>query len=361
MPNSPYPRLRRHLSSGIVQVRIKTPRGMQWLSTGQTSYQAARDVCDQARINELQVAACANLLTGDVIGRLLIGKRFTCSGILEAWAEDVRESMAPETFSGYQTTLLAWLEAIEAGDLPLTGIQKPMISGWVNARRITFRTRQSRLGAIRSFYGFAAVAGYCVGDLSQRVRVRTDDLLFSEMEPKEILPFTETEFRTLMASQRISADWRHATALAYWLGLRLRDVACLEWDSIREAEVIIYPKKTGRRLALPLDDPLLGGGELRGVLAEMTIARVPGEPFCFPVMRATVLDTVKRAKLSVQFGRILRQHKIADRRFHSCRHAAAVRLRTAGKTLEEIGRVLGHASEGVTKRYAEHGEKAVDG
>lgn len=340
-------------ASGIVCVCIKTPRGNQWISTGQTTEAKAREVCDMAMIEKMQMAACANALTADVISRLMAGKRITCAEILEGWKQESVDCLAAQTLHNYESTLRQWMDAGKLWKEPMTAIKRSQLSAWVNGKHVPIGTRGTRLAAIRSFFKYASNTGYCVGNMANLVQVRFHDLMFNEHESKETIPFTHDEYLRLMDSPIVKGFWRLAIPLGYWLSLRLRDIACLEWDSIKGDKFVIYPKKTGRRLELPLDEPLLGGGELQRVFMEM-LEQDSGSHFCFPVEREVALDPKRRALLSVQFQRLLKRVGIEDRRFHGLRHAAAVRLKAAGKTMEEIGKVLGHADTKTTGIYANH-------
>lgn len=354
-------RLRKNRKTGTVLVGVRTPRGMQWISTGQTSYRDAKRVCDEARVQEAQMAACANLLMSDVISRLLTGKRCSCTDILEAWREEAGHGTAPGTRELYGIILNQWLVESKLERTAITGIRRGRLSEWVNHPGLSLNGRVMRRKVLVSFYKFAVAAGFCGNNPMPLVKVSRRGLEFGQMEPKETVPMTEAEFRVLMTGGKISRTWRQATALAYWLGLRLSDIAALEWASVQEDRIVVYVRKTGRRLELALDDPLLGGGELRGIIAEMMEDRLarPG-PYCFPEFRETINDVRKRAKLSVQFGRVLARNGITGRRFHSLRHAAAMRLKDAGVEIEGISRVLGHSGTAATRIYTAHegaGEK----
>ena len=347
-------RFRKRHSSGIVCVGVKTPRGIQWISTGQTSHAKAREVVDAAMVERLQMAACANMLTPDVISRVMTGRRFSCMDILEAWKAEVSPDISPDTLSNYESAIRQFLADTECGSQPISAIRRTTLSGWVNASGVSAGSRRARLAALRSYYRFASAAGYCVGNPATLITVRFRDLLFPQIEQKETLPLTPAEYEILMASPKLRGFYRYATALGYWLGLRLRDVACLEWASIQGARVIVHTKKTSARVALSVDDPLLGAGELRRIIMEMLDQPSTDPVFCFPERRAVALDTQKRAKLSVQYQRVLQAHGIRGKRFHSCRHAFAVRLDNAGKTLEQIGELLGHSSTKTTEIYVNH-------
>lgn len=347
-------RLQKHRASGVVRVRIHTPRGAQWVSTGQTSYARAREVCDKAMVERLQMAACAEALTPDVISRLTTGRRFTCSDILDAWKQEALVDLAPDTFNAYEVTLRAWMEFCECAKSPLSAVPRRELDAYVNEPGVAAGTRRGRLASLRSYYKFASAAGYCVGNPAERVRVKTRDLLFAELEPKETLPISDAEYRTLMASPKLRGFYRHATALGYWLGLRLRDIAGLQLASLQENVATVYQRKTGQRLQLPLDDPLLGAGELNRILLEI-VEQVPaGSKFCFPEKWAIAIDPKRRANLSVAYQRILQAHGITGKRFHSLRHSHAMRLKEAGLTMEQIAERMGHASTASTAIYTDH-------
>lgn len=348
------PRLKKHRSSGVIQVRIFTPRGAQWISTGQTSFKRAREACSKAMIEELQMAACAQALTADAISRMLTGRRFTCVDILDAWKQESMVDLAPDTFNAYDGTLRQWMEFGECARKPLSSVPRRELDAFVNEPGVAAGTRRGRLASLRSYYKFASASGFCVGNSADRIQVKTRDLLFVGLEPKETIPLTEAEYRILMDSPKLTGFYRHATALAWWLGLRLRDVACLELESLRGDSIIIYTKKTGARLEIPLDNPLLGGGELRRVLLEVVEQSVPNSKFCFPDKRSIAINPKRRANLSVVYQRILRRHGITGKRYHSLRHAFAMRLDAAGMTLEQIAKSLAHASTESTRVYTAH-------
>jgi len=146
--------------------------------------------------------------------------------------------------------------------------------------------------------------------------------------------------------------WNAAVRLSYWVGLRLTDIACMEWASVSPDEVIVWTRKTHTRVALPISDPLLGGGDLRCLFFELMEHNRHAE-YVFPEEREVALDPAKRAKHSVYFSRQLSALGIEGKSFHCLRHSFATRLAEAGKTIEDIGRVMGHSPKGtdVTKGY----------
>lgn len=67
---------------------------------------------------------------------------------------------------------------------------------------------------------------------------------------------------------------------------------------------------------------------------------------------ALLHDPEKRAKLSVHAGRIFARAGVEGKSFHCLRHSFVTRLSKSGKSLEEIGKIVGHSSTETTKGYA---------
>lgn len=351
-------RLRKDKIIGTIEVRIVTPLGVQWLSTGTRDFDEAARICDAAMVQELQMAACSTFLGNNVMARVINGRKNTCQRVLDGWASEMRANMAPTTIYGYEVTLKRMFADLECAGQPVSAIVSSKLVDWVNESRVPFPSRVHRLKSAKSFFKFCSALGLCHGNPAKLIKVQVRDLYLDEIEVKETLPFTQEEYRLLMNSPEVPQFWRWAVCLSYWLGLRLKDIACLQWDSIQTNQVVLYPQKTGRRLVLQLGDPLIGGDDLLKVIAEMCELKLTMVPqrrrYCFTAKKDIALDIKKRSLLSAEFLRILRDHGIVGKRFHSLRHASAMRLKASGRTLEEIASVLGHSSTEATKVYVTH-------
>lgn len=344
-------RFRRDRETGFIKVALQTPRGRKWISTGERTIRRAHEVCDQAMIDKLQMAANAGVLNDDAVSLLRVGRRFGCMDVFEAWKEERSIDLSDETMASYEQIVLQFISGEDCRNKPVHAIGRRALDQFVNGQGIALATRRVRLAAVRSYFGFASAAGYTVGNLAMRVFVRKRDLLFVQAEAKEVLPITAEEYARIMASPKVGGFWRWATALSYWLGLRISDVACLEWASIQPDHIVVHTRKRGGRVAFHLDDPLFGGGELRRIVAEMREHGEQDEVFCFPKEREKMLDTTKRAQLSWGYIRVLHRCDIKGKSFHGLRHALATRLAAAGKTLKEIGHAMAHSDEETTAGY----------
>ena len=344
-------KFRRDRETGVIKVALKTPRGRQWVSTGEFSLPRAQAVCDEAMIDRLQMAANAGVLNEDAVSRLTVGRRFGCMDVFKAWKEEKSLDFSDETMRGYEQTVLQFLSGEDCRNRSVHAITRSALNHFVNAPGIALASRRARLAAARSYFGFASAAGYCMGNLAQRVTVRKRDLLFVHAEPKEVQPITAEEYAKIMASPKAAKFWRWSTAIAYWLGLRISDVACLEWAAVKSDCVIIHTRKRGGRVELSLDEPLYGGGELRRIFDEIREHGERDDTFCFPAQREKALDPTKRAQLSWGYIRVLKRCGIEGKSFHGLRHAFATRLESAGRPIEEIRDAMAHAHEETTAGY----------
>ena len=175
---------------------------------------------------------------------------------------------------------------------------------------------------------------------------------------------TPAELRTLIASAQGSL--RLLLLAGALTGSRLGDIVTMRWSDLdlETGEWTFTPMKTsrtGKRLALPLLEPLLS--ELRAVKSESIhpdvfqrerelwargdLTEVISAHFeaCGIVTQEAVADGSQRRRARIVAG------------FHSLRHSAATISAKSGQNLALIQSTLGHGSAGMTARYC-HGDSA---
>ncbi len=154
--------------------------------------------------------------------------------------------------------------------------------------------------------------------------------------------------------------WRFAVICSRENGLRLSDIAQLEWRCVTDAHTLtVWTGKTNKRLVHKMS-PYLEGA---------LFAIIPTHPdFVFPEQNAISRDVKRRALLSVQFKRICEAVGIKGKSFHHLRHAAACgkkneskesKLDLAMRLVEvldrkEISAMLGHSNGKTTDIYTNH-------
>lgn len=191
------------------------------------------------------------------------------------------------------------------------------------------------------------------------VRVK---LLKSAKESKR-RAFTLHEIRRILRACADNAEWRGLVLFGLDLGQRLGDLAKLTWRAVDldTGEVAFSTRKTGRRIVLPLLQPL------SDYLSALPASDNPNA-FIFP--RAA--SAKRTASLSNQFREILvegglveplaRGHKSTGKgrnqareaseiSFHSLRHSAVTMLKAAGVSDFMAREIVGHESAAISRQY----------
>jgi integrase len=191
------------------------------------------------------------------------------------------------------------------------------------------------------------------------VRVK---LLKSTAESKR-RAFTLNEIKRILKACGDDTEWRGLVLFGLYLGQRLGDLAKLTWRAVDldSGEIAFTTRKTGRRIVLPLVQPLAD------YLASLPASDNPNA-FIFP--RAA--SAKRTASLSNQFREILveaglvqplpRGHKSTGKgrsqtreaseiSFHSLRHSAVTMLKAAGVSDFIAREIVGHESAAVSRQY----------
>jgi integrase len=175
--------------------------------------------------------------------------------------------------------------------------------------------------------------------------------------------FTLPEIKRILKACEDNVEWRGLMLFGLYLGQRLGDLAKLTWRAVNfeTGEIAFTTRKTGRRIVLPLLQPL------SDYLSALPASDNPNG-FIFP--RAA--SAKRTASLSNQFREILsdaglvepraRGHKSTDKgrdqareasviSFHSLRHSAVTMLKAAGVSDFMAREIVGHESTAVSRQY----------
>jgi integrase len=357
-PKKPRPTRHTHIVHNMTRDphtkhwRVRVPREdgtIHYVSTGQTEVADAFRAVDATGVQRLSILARSKYALKDINAVTATAHQTPCANVFDAWGADLRLDVAPRTHACYVANIRQMLDRFECDMKPMSAITRQMLHDFVNDETIKYGSRSVRLVAIRSFYKHAAGFGHVIGNIGDLVKLNGRKLTIKQRQKKPALPFDEEEYYRIMGRSNIPKFWKWATALSYWLGLRLVDVCQLEVASLGDDFGVVYPSKTGRKLVIPLHDPLIGSGELKRVFAEIR-AQVPeGQTYCFPEWRDKYLQNA--AIPSMAFVSMLRMIHIKKKSFHGLRHSFKIRLMAAGKTIEEVAELMGHTDTEVTEGY----------
>jgi integrase len=185
-------------------------------------------------------------------------------------------------------------------------------------------------------------------------------LLKSSKESKR-RPFTLAEIKRIYKACSDNVEWRGLILFGLYLGQRLGDLAKLTWRAVNleTGEIAFTARKTGRRIVLPLMQPL------SDYLASLPASDNPNA-FIFP----NAATHKRTASLSNQFREILVDAGLVEPRgheatkkgrsqaretseisFHSLRHSAVTMLKAAGVSDVLAREIVGHESAAISRQY----------
>ena len=231
------------------------------------------------------------------------------------------------------------------GEIPITKIDEFMVDDGLlrlkkNARTgSTINRYKSTLSAV--FIHFIQHPNFKRAGLTNPVRKESVSR-FSENPAKDKF-LTESEQQKLLEVCG-SSYWDMLyllVLLALTTGARKGELLNLKWSEIDFANrtASLGVTKNGKPRLLPLTQP---------VIAEMMRFRENTNHLIFhsTISKSTPKD------FSKSWRSALRQADIGNCRFHDLRHTAASNLVRAGRTLFEVGTLLGHSSTTMTARYS---------
>jgi integrase len=187
--------------------------------------------------------------------------------------------------------------------------------------------------------------------LNYRNPVRAESVSTFRENPAKDRFLTDDEQRRLLDACRL-ATWDRMYLLvlmALTTGARKGELLGLRWCDIdfpgRTARLAVT--KNGKARLLPLTAP---------VLAELQRFREVGDALVFH-SRIEKDNPAKVAKHkptdpSKQWRNALKRARLENVRLHDLRHSAASNYARAGRSLFEIGQLLGHSSPAMTQRYS---------
>ena len=177
--------------------------------------------------------------------------------------------------------------------------------------------------------------------------------------------FTPDQLEALIKAAK-SEDWKGAILCGAYTGLRLRDVADLQWGAINweEQKITVTTRKTRKDVTVPI--------HLRFASWLKKQTRGIGKAPVFPTLagksgsgKSGLSMAFKRIMESAGIkGRLLREANGAGRSqsslsFHSLRHTFNAALANAGVAVEIRQKLTGHASAEMNAQYTHHELEAL--
>jgi integrase len=223
------------------------------------------------------------------------------------------------------------------------------------AKELSRTTANLSLKVLRVCFGEAVRQGL----LAVNPGVRVPVLKTSDKSARRA--FTLPEIKRILKACGDDTEWRGLVLFGLYLGQRLGDLAKLTWRAVNleTGEIAFTAKKTGRRIVLPLVQPLVD------YLTSLPVSDNPNA-YIFPC----AASAKRTGTLSNQFREILvaaglvepRGHEATGKgrsqaretseiSFHSLRHSAVTMLKASGLSDVFAREIVGHESAAISRQY----------
>jgi integrase len=279
---------------------------------------------------------------------------------LKAWTEEwlaaKSKETEPTTYDRYRRIIERFTEFVGKGKCNAN------IATLDESDVTAFRNNEAKERARGTANLSIKVLRVCFHDAMRKKRIVSNpasDVKLLVNDESNRRPFTVSEIKRILKA--CDDEWRGLVLFGLYIGQRLGDLARLTWRSVNleQNEIAFTARKTGRRIVLPLVQPLVD------YLSELPSGDNPNA-FIFPNAAAHK----RTASLSNQFREVLVEAGLAEAKdyrtttkgraharesselsFHSLRHSAVTLLKASGLSDVFAREIVGHESAAVSRQY----------
>jgi len=276
----------------------------------------------------------------------------------ETWLQAKSIEAEASTHARYARIVERFIDFIGSkGNRDLSTLQAVDITRFRDreAKELSRATANLSLKVLRVCFGEAVRQGLLAVNPAVRVPV------LKTRDKSARRGFTLAEIKRILKACGDDVEWRGLVLFGLYLDQRLGDLAKLTWRAVNldTGEIAFTARKTGRRIVLPLVQPL------SDYLASLPVSDNPNA-YIFPC----AANAKRTSTLSNQFREILvdaglvepRTHEATGKgrsqarqpseiSFHSLRHSAVTMLKAAGVSDFIAREIVGHESAAVSRQY----------
>jgi integrase len=280
---------------------------------------------------------------------------------LTEWVESKRNETEQRAFLKYQQIVNEFMAHIGAkANRLLDVITSADLRSWrdsLKRKGLAAPTVNHAIKILRMPFKAAHDAGYIKINPNRKETVRSIKDDASDVE-KDV--FTSEQLAALIEATP-SEVWKGAILCGYYTGLRLRDIADLQWQAVDldRRTITVTTRKTRKKVVMPIHPQFCAWleNQTRGI----------GKAPVFPTLAGK--SGGGKSGLSMAFKRIMERAKIRGRllreangagrsqsslSFHSLRHSFNSAMANAGVSSEVRQKLTGHASAKMNAQYTHH-------
>jgi integrase len=295
-------------------------------------------------------------------------REYSLQTFCEEWLAEKEPSVSNATRKFYRTTVAKLLTFFgERSQRPIAQITYSDLVGFRNelAKGLSAASTNHALTCLKGIFKAARRLGRTPENPAEFLSPVRE---LADATGEKRRPFTLDELQTLLAAA--PPEWQSMIKVGLCTGARLADIATLRWNQVdlERGEIAFTPRKTGKRIILPIVGPLLD---------HISALPASDDPLGFLHPRAAEIFSRANtsATLSHLFGDLLEQaglravqstkpagsrHRSNALSFHSLRHTMVSLLKDAGVAQAVVQELAGHASTAISARYTHVGKEALE-
>ena len=245
----------------------------------------------------------------------------------------------------------------QAGVEVMSELRQEHLDGYRASRKLARSTSTKELQTLRQFLAFCLERRWVAENYARRIKP-------PKWKPSEILPYTPQEVARIIAAsdnighgpyERLRA--RAMVLLLRHTALRVSDVASLARERAKGGQIILYTRKTGGHVMLPIPK------ELQHALASLPVSRrrdgaLRDSGYFFwngtTSKRAAVGDAERT------LAAVFRKADVPGAHAHRFRHTLATEILARGGTLTDVADVLAISEHVARKHYAKWSQARQD-
>jgi len=274
---------------------------------------------------------------------------------------DKRNQASDATIKNYKSILDHFQKDQVGETLPVNMITEADVRGFCFKKDLAPASQANYLRHLKVFFNWLLERGYVKSDVTKNiqkpnVKKNISDKTISKPELDKIFTAFEKDMAKKELSGGVKMDFQRrrwfkpVVSLAYYGGLRLKEVVNLKWAHVNfeRRMITVTDTKSGEERTVPILKELLkvlqawsqtngNGGD--GLVFPSEKANYKGARMSKPNVSKVYREYVKEAKIK------------STTNFHGLRHTAGTNFMRMGYDINEVAKILGHQSVSVTQIY----------
>jgi len=288
------------------------------------------------------------------------GQSFAIS-VLATEFTDKRTQASEATIKNYKSILDYFQREQVGSTLPVTMITEADVREFCFKKDLAPASQANYLRHLKVFFNWLFERGYVKKDVTKSIQKPSvskniSDKTISEQDLNKVFSAFDKDMGEKEASGAIKKNsqrrrwFKPVVSLAYYGGLRLKEVVNLKWEHIdfKSRIITVTETKSGEERSVPILQELLvvlkawkktKGKACKGLVFPSEKVHYEGTKMSKQNVSKVYREYVKEAKIK------------STANFHGLRHTAGTNFMRMGYDINEVAKILGHSSLEVTRMY----------